>query len=78
MAGIFIWSIDMDDFSGKFCNMGPYPLIKNSMSLLMEYMPEYYSSNSAKSSLANNNNLMFPKNKKISKTKSFKMFYILK
>ncbi len=34
----------MDDFNGKFCNSGSYPLIKNSMSLLMEYMPEYYAS----------------------------------
>ncbi len=47
------------------------------MSLLMEYMPEYYSSNLAKSSI--NNNLILPSKKnKIGKTKSFKMFYILK
>lgn len=45
LGGIFIWSIDMDDFSGKFCDLGSFPLIKNSMSLLMDYLPEWYSSN---------------------------------
>ena len=35
----------MDDFSGKFCDSGSFPLIKNSMSLLMDYLPEWYSSN---------------------------------
>ena len=29
IGGIFIWSIDMDDFSGKFCDLGAFPLIKN-------------------------------------------------
>ena len=29
LGGLFIWSLDMDDFSGKFCDMGSFPLIKN-------------------------------------------------
>lgn len=32
----------MDDFTGKFCGNGPYPLIKNSMSLLPEFIPLEY------------------------------------
>lgn len=29
LGGLFIWSLDMDDFTGKFCEMGSFPLIKN-------------------------------------------------
>lgn len=29
LGGVFIWSIDMDDFTGKFCGLGSFPLIKN-------------------------------------------------
>jgi hypothetical protein len=35
-------ALDMDDFNGKFCGQGKFPLIKNSMSLLMENMPQFY------------------------------------
>lgn len=29
LAGIMWWSLDMDDFSGRFCGQGKYPLIKS-------------------------------------------------
>ena len=63
----------MDDFNGKFCNMGSYPLIKNSMSLLMDYMPEYYSSSQIpkKSKKPRRLNQQQP-------NKTSKIFYILK
>ncbi|XP_047641001.1 chitinase-3-like protein 2 isoform X2 [Phacochoerus africanus] len=28
LAGAVIWSIDMDDFTGKSCSQGPYPLVQ--------------------------------------------------
>ena len=27
LAGVMFWTIDLDDFSGRFCNQGKYPLI---------------------------------------------------
>lgn len=29
LGGLFMWSIDMDDFSGQFCGKGKFPLLKN-------------------------------------------------
>ena len=29
-----IWSIDMDDFSGRFCREGKYPLLKTIYNLI--------------------------------------------
>ncbi len=63
----------MDDFSGKYCNMGTFPLIKNSMSLLMDYMPEYYSS----SQIPNKSKKPRRLNQQQPNKKS-KIFYILK
>ena len=27
LAGGFLWSMDLDDFTGKYCGQGPYPLV---------------------------------------------------
>ncbi|CAF4129213.1 unnamed protein product [Adineta steineri] len=41
LGGLFVWSLDMDDFSGIFCQNGSYPFIKNSLSLLPTNMASY-------------------------------------
>ncbi|XP_033726410.1 uncharacterized protein LOC117315998 [Pecten maximus] len=28
LAGAMVWCLDLDDFSGQFCNKGPYPLLR--------------------------------------------------
>ena len=28
LGGVSIWSLDMDDFMGAFCNLGPFPIIE--------------------------------------------------
>ncbi|OWF47790.1 Chitotriosidase-1 [Mizuhopecten yessoensis] len=28
LAGAMVWCFDLDDFSGQFCNQGPYPLLQ--------------------------------------------------
>lgn len=62
----------MDDFSGKFCNSGAYPLIKNSMSLLMDYLPEWYSSN------VNQKENILLKSSKIDNSVNANVFYVMK
>ncbi|CAF4707854.1 unnamed protein product, partial [Rotaria magnacalcarata] len=41
LGGMFVWSLDMDDFNGAFCNNGTYPFIKNSLALLPTNLPSY-------------------------------------
>ncbi|XP_049438191.1 acidic mammalian chitinase-like [Epinephelus fuscoguttatus] len=38
-GGAFIWSLDLDDFSGQFCGQGNYPLIGYLRSLLDSDLP---------------------------------------
>ncbi len=28
LSGAFLWSIDLDDFKGEYCNQGKFPLLK--------------------------------------------------
>ncbi|KAM9855515.1 acidic mammalian chitinase-like [Aulostomus maculatus] len=38
-GGAFIWALDLDDFTGRFCEEGPYPLITHLRSLLNSDLP---------------------------------------
>jgi len=34
LGGVMIWAPDLDDFSGKFCNQGQYPLMNTVVNLI--------------------------------------------
>uniref|UniRef100_A0A8D3AJG8 chitinase n=1 Tax=Scophthalmus maximus TaxID=52904 RepID=A0A8D3AJG8_SCOMX len=38
-GGAFVWSLDLDDFSGKFCNQGNSPFISQLNNLLVQTTP---------------------------------------
>ncbi|KAI5612443.1 hypothetical protein C0J50_1111 [Silurus asotus] len=38
-GGAFVWSLDLDDFTGQFCGLGTYPLISELKSLLNNEAP---------------------------------------
>ena len=37
LGGVMVWTLDMDNFAGFFCNQGRYPLIKTLRLELSEY-----------------------------------------
>ncbi|KAG7229515.1 hypothetical protein INR49_031939, partial [Caranx melampygus] len=39
LGGAHVWTLDMDDFSGSFCSLGPYPLI-NHLRMSMGFAPK--------------------------------------
>ncbi|RUS69271.1 hypothetical protein EGW08_022968 [Elysia chlorotica] len=43
-GGIMIWSLDLDDFDGKFCNSSSYPLLHSAVSVLRKKsVPDLFS-----------------------------------
>jgi chitinase len=34
LAGIMFWALDLDDFTGGFCNEGKYPLMNTAVNLI--------------------------------------------
>ena len=36
LAGVMIWSFDLDDFAGEFCGKGKYPLLKTVVQSLQD------------------------------------------
>jgi GH18 family chitinase len=50
LGGAMYWAVDLDDYSGKFCNQGEYPLLSsvkniiNSIGVKQNYNPEISSS----------------------------------
>lgn len=35
LGGVFVWSLDHDDFNGNFCKEGKYPLVSHLRSILV-------------------------------------------
>ena len=48
LSGAFLWSIDLDDFKGDYCNQGPYPLLSTISSELKEYKESDFLNSSVK------------------------------
>ena len=40
LAGTMFWSLDLDDFKGKYCNGGKYPLMSAAYSAILEFEPK--------------------------------------
>ena len=34
LAGVMFWALDLDDFTGRFCNRGKYPLINRAVNFI--------------------------------------------
>lgn len=41
LGGVMFWAVDLDDFSGEFCNQGKYPLIKTVREAIFENLIDY-------------------------------------
>ncbi|XP_002163945.3 acidic mammalian chitinase [Hydra vulgaris] len=37
LAGISFWAVDMDDFTGSFCNLGKYPLLSTAVETMRQF-----------------------------------------
>ncbi len=42
LAGAMIWSLDLDDFTGGFCNEGKYPLLSAIKVIKMKFLIIFY------------------------------------
>jgi hypothetical protein len=40
LGGTMFWTLDFDDYTGKFCNEGPFPLANAIKSIFDEYSPQ--------------------------------------
>ena len=40
LAGAFLWSVDLDDFTGEWCEQGKFPLLNSIKSSLKPSKPQ--------------------------------------
>ncbi|XP_076840029.1 acidic mammalian chitinase-like isoform X2 [Brachyhypopomus gauderio] len=60
-GGAFVWSLDLDDFAGTFCNQGKYPLINQIKKQLNIDVPAVSSSSTSQPGLSGTSGLIQPK-----------------
>ncbi len=48
LGGTFLWTLDFDDYSSKFCNEGPFPLANAIKAVFDEYSPSIESESTTK------------------------------
>jgi chitinase len=58
LAGAFLWSVDLDDFTGEWCEQGKFPLLNSIKSSLRPPKP-HSSENSSKNLNCENFYLFF-------------------
>ena len=82
LGGIMLWTLDFDDYTGSFCNMGPFPLANAIKTAFHEFStnifdtdPMFQMTNATNNNTFSNNDLNFIELKNISIFDSTEIYF---